>query len=145
MRDIRSYDVFKLADKLALAVYRVTTQFPKEETYGLTSQMRRAALSVPINLVEGSAWSSSRDFGYFVDMALGSCEGVRYEGHVAAELGCLTQTDFRKLDHASEDVAKMLNRLRCLIRDSGPAAGGEGRRAKGVRRLQSANKEAASD
>jgi len=144
MRDIRNYDVFKLADRLALTVYRLTLRFPKEETYGLISQMRRAALSIPVNLVEGAARSGSRDFGYFVDMALGSCEEVRYEAHVAAELGYLNRSDFGELDHAYEDVRKMLNRLRCLIRDAEPAVRSDRRKAKGDRRLSNAGKEVAS-
>jgi four helix bundle protein len=131
MRDIRSYDVFKLADRLALSVCRTTGRFPKEETYGLTSQFRRAALSVPINLVEGSARSSGRDFGHFVDMALGSCEEARYEAHVAAELGYIGEAEFLKLDRSYEDVRKMLNRLRCLIRDAEPETRSARRRAKG--------------
>jgi four helix bundle protein len=134
MRDIRNYDVFKLADKLALTVYRITVAFPNEERYGLVSQMRRAALSIPINLVEGAARSSARDFAHFVDIALGSCEEVRYEAHVASELGYMKPADCRQLDSAYEDVSKMLNRLRCMIRDSDPPARSERRKAKSERR-----------
>jgi four helix bundle protein len=142
MRDIRNYDVFKLADKLALTVYRLTVSFPNEERYGLVSQMRRAALSIPINLVEGAARSSARDFAHFVDIALGSCEEVRYEAHVATELGYMKLADCRRLDSAYEDVSKMLNRLRCLIRDSEPRTGGEKRKAKSERRSAGVDKEA---
>ena len=137
MRDIRNYDVFKLADRLALTVYRLTVTFPNEERYGLASQMRRAALSVPINLVEGAARSGARDFAHFVDIALGSCEEVRYEAHVASELGYMKPADCRQLDSAYEDVSKMLNRLRCLIRDSDPPARGDRRKARGERRVES--------
>jgi four helix bundle protein len=131
-----------LADKLALTVYRITVAFPNEEKYGLVSQMRRAALSIPINLVEGAARSSGRDFAHFVDMALGSCEEVRYEAHVASELGYMKAADCRQLDSAYEDVSKMLNRLRCLIRDSDPRSGGERRKAKSERRAAAINEEA---
>jgi len=142
MRDIRNYDVFKLADKLALTVYRLTVSFPNDERYGLVSQMRRAALSIPTNLVEGAARSSARDFAHFVDIALGSCEEVRYEAHVASELGYMKVADCRQLDSAYEDVSKMLNRLRCLIRDSGPLARSERRKAKSEGRSVGTNEEA---
>jgi len=142
MRDIRNYDVFKLADRLALTVYRLTVTFPNEERYGLASQMRRAALSVPINLVEGAARSGARDFAHFVDIALGSCEEVRYEAHVASELGYMKPADCRQLDSAYEDVSKMLNRLRCTIRDSDPPARSERRKAKSERRSAGTDKEA---
>jgi four helix bundle protein len=57
MRDIRKYEVFQLADRLVIDVCRLTSGFPKTETYGLTDQMRRAAASIPMNLTEGSARS----------------------------------------------------------------------------------------
>jgi four helix bundle protein len=58
MRDVREYEVFQLADQLALDVYRVTARFPKSEMFGLTGQMRRAAASIPMNLAEGAAAGS---------------------------------------------------------------------------------------
>ncbi|MBM3331335.1 four helix bundle protein [candidate division WOR-3 bacterium] len=144
MRDIRNYDVFRLADRLALMVYRITVSFPSEEKYGLVSQMRRAALSIPINLAEGAARSGARDFAHFVDMALGSCEEVRCEAHVASELGYMRTADCRQLDSSYEDVSKMLNKLRCKIRNSDPRSGGERRKAEGERR-STASKEEASN
>ncbi len=109
MRDVRDDDVFKLSDELALEVYRLTVRFPKEEVYALSSQMRRAALSIPMNLVEGAARTSGRDFAHFVDIAAGSCEEVRYQVHIAEELGYMKREDCRRMDREYEDVLKMLN------------------------------------
>jgi four helix bundle protein len=79
MRDVKKYDVFQLADRLVIEVYRITAKFPREETYGLTSQLRRAASSIPMNLVEGAARSGEKEFSQFVNIAVGSCEEVRYQ------------------------------------------------------------------
>jgi four helix bundle protein len=131
VRAIRQYDVFRLADSLVILVYRATRRFPREETFGLAAQMRRAALSVPLNLVEGAARASGRDFAHFVDMALGSCEEVRYQVQVACQLGYMEASECRKLDGRYENVAKMLNRLRGLIRGSERRPLGGRRTARG--------------
>jgi four helix bundle protein len=111
MRDVRKYEVFRLADKLVLEVYRHTSEFPKSELFGLTSQMRRAAASVPMNLAEGSARSGAKEFAQFINIAAGSCEEVRYQLHLAAALGYISKADQERLDGEYEVVKKMLAKL----------------------------------
>jgi hypothetical protein len=72
MKSVEELDVFKLAHQLALETYRITKGFPKEETFSLVDQMRRAAASVGMNLVEGSRRLSSKEYRQFVGVALGS-------------------------------------------------------------------------
>ena len=72
MRDHRKLRAFELADEVALMIYRITKQFPKDEMYGLTSQMRRAAVSVPSNIVEGCARESQTEYRRFMEIAFGS-------------------------------------------------------------------------
>jgi len=93
MRDARRYKVFDAADRLVLDVYRVTSRFPREEAFGLTAQMRRAAASIPMNLAEGAARSGAREFGQFVNIAIGSCEEIRYQLRLAAALGLPTREE----------------------------------------------------
>lgn len=115
IRDVTKYDVFEQSDQLVLAVCRLTGQFPKSETFGLVAQMRRAAYSIPMNLAEGAARTSHREFARFVDMALGSCEEVRYQLHLAGALGYGRSADLAKMQEQYEDVKRMLANLRSAV------------------------------
>ena len=79
MRDHSKLRAFELADDLALQVYRETKGFPKQEQFGLTSQMRRAAVSVPSNIVEGCARHTETEYLHFLDWSQGSLTEVRGE------------------------------------------------------------------
>ncbi len=89
MRDHRNLRAFQLADELALLIYRETASFPKEELFGLTSQIRRAAVSVASNIAEGCGRSSDVDFLRFLDMANGSLRELQYQISLAQRLGYL--------------------------------------------------------
>jgi four helix bundle protein len=79
MKSVEQLDVFKLAHELALKIYRITIRFPREENLSLVSQMRRAASSVGMNLVEGSMRLSKREYRQFVGIARGSAAEVSYQ------------------------------------------------------------------
>ena len=86
MRDHTQLRAFELADQVALFTYRATRGFPKEEIYGLTSQMRRAAVSVPSNIVEGCARESQADYSRFLEIAFGSLRELIYQFSLAVRL-----------------------------------------------------------
>ena len=79
MRDPHKLKAFELADKLALQIYQETRPFPKEELFGLVSQMRRAAVSVPSNIAEGCGRSSEKEYLHFLSIAYGSLKELEYQ------------------------------------------------------------------
>ena len=87
MRDHTKLRAFELADEVALLVYRITARFPKNEIYGLTSQMRRAAVSIPSNIVEGCARESQADYLRFLNVAFGSLRELHYQLSLSKRLG----------------------------------------------------------
>lgn len=111
MRDHTKLRAFGLADQLALMVYECTREFPKEELFGMTSQMRRAAVSVPSNIVEGAARSSEKDFVRFLEIAYGSLRELEYQVSLSSRLGFLNGEASRKLQGLSTETAKVLNGL----------------------------------
>ena len=87
MKTHEDLDAWKRAMALAKAVYMTTAAWPSEEKFGLTSQIRRAAVSVPSNVAEGSARGSDKDFAHFLDIALGSLAEVETQLLLAKEIG----------------------------------------------------------
>ncbi len=111
MRDHKKLRAFELADTLAVEVYRITANFPTEERYGLSAQMRRAAVSVASNIVEGCARHTERDYLHFLDMAYGSACEIGYQISLAHRLGFLDHEAHRRLSTACEETCRVLNGL----------------------------------
>lgn len=111
MRDHTKLRAFELADQLVLLVYRHTGNFPREEQFGLTSQLRRAAVSIASNIVEGCARQSSADYIRFLEIAYGSAREVEYQVSVAHRLNFLSDENHRVLAAAATETSKVLNGL----------------------------------
>jgi four helix bundle protein len=111
MRDHRKLRAFELADQLALAVYQTTKTFPKDEIFGMTAQMRRAAVSVPSNIVEGCARNSNADFLRFLDIAFGSGRELEYQLSLATRLGYIDPGESQQLDAIVNELMKVLGGL----------------------------------
>jgi four helix bundle protein len=110
-RDHRKLRVFHDAHALAVAIYKHTKDFPKEEWYGMRSQMRRAATSIPTNLVEGSARRTTADYLRFLHIALGSTCELNYLAGLAGELELLRPSASKLLLAESDRVIRQLQRL----------------------------------
>ena len=111
-RDHRKLEAFQLADHLAVLVYRRTTDFPHGERYGLLSQIRRAAVSVPTNIVEGCARASQADYLRFLDIAFASCRELLYLIDLSRRLDLLDERACREVVKIGDQVAGKLVGLR---------------------------------
>lgn len=110
-RDHRKLRVFERADGLVVDVYRSTSSFPMEERFGLQSQIRRATVSVPTNIVEGCARKSMKDYLHFMNIALSSASEVRYLLQLSQRLGFLVDTDAAGLGRRFEGLIRSLHNL----------------------------------
>lgn len=111
MQDFRKLQVWEKAHLLVLAVYPATARFPASERFGLQNQLRRAAVSIPSNLAEGCGRDGDRDFGRFVQMAMGSACELDYQLLLAHELGMLEATAYADLNSKVTEVKRMLSSL----------------------------------
>ena len=111
MRDHNNLRAFVLADQLALLAYRLTQRFPREEQFGLTSQMRRAAVSVASNIVEGCARKTQADYLRFLDMAFGSLRELQYQSSLAHRLGMGEDQEHAAFDAQCVEKSKVLAAL----------------------------------
>jgi four helix bundle protein len=110
-RDHRKLWVYQASNALALRIYKTTQAFPVEERYGLQSQLRRAAVSVPSNIAEGSARRSTAEYCRFIDIAAGSMSEARHLIQFGAWLGYVAAADARSLDDEAARIAAGLQKL----------------------------------
>ena len=108
MRDFKKIRVYQKAEALILVVYKVTKDFPKEEIYGLTSQLRRAVVSIACNIAEGASRQHQKDYLHFLYIARGSLAEVKCLTGVSCELGYLSKTDHQQMEALLEEASKML-------------------------------------
>jgi four helix bundle protein len=111
MRDHRKLRAFELADEIALLIYQVTKDFPREEIYGLTSQMRRAAVSVPSNIVEGCARESQAEYRNFLNIAFASLRELHYQFSLAKRLGYIQLGNIINHESKIVETEKVLGAL----------------------------------
>lgn len=94
MRDFKKYDIWKLSHALTLKIYNITKSYPKEEIYGIISQIRRASSSIPTNISEGCGRDSDLEFNRFLTIALGSASEVEYLIILSKDLNFIDENSF---------------------------------------------------
>jgi four helix bundle protein len=108
VKDFHGLEVWKKAHQLTLDIYLATRSFPREEIYGLTSQIRRACVSIPTNIAEGCGRSGDAELARFCDIAMGSASEVEYLLLSSTDLGFLTKSVFEKLNNDLVVIKRML-------------------------------------
>ena len=122
MRDYSKIEAWKLADDLAVAVYQATQSFPREEIYGITSQLRRASYSVPANIAEGSSRESKKDYLHFLYISRGSLSETQYFVHLSRRLAYLPDTDAdRLMEQTRQTFACLHGLIKAVEREAGTA------------------------
>lgn len=111
MRDFRKLKVWEKAHELSLAIYRATSTFPGQESFGLTSQLRRAAVSVPANITEGCGRSGEPELARFLRIALGSASELEYHIILSTDLDYFSKSSSHHLIKQVTDVKRMLTSL----------------------------------
>jgi len=112
MFNFEKLDVWQAAIEFADLIYQLTNAFPSEERFGLTNQMRRAAISVSSNIAEGSSRGSHSDFSRFVEIATGSLFEVVSQATVSRHQGLIDESAYKRIYAAAETQSRMLSGLR---------------------------------
>ncbi len=118
IRSYRDLEVWQWSMDVVTAVYRLTESFPTQEVFGLTSQMRRSAVSIPSNISEGSRRGSRRDFRQFVLIAYASGAELETQLEISTRLGYATEPEQSAIAQKHESVMKMLNMLARSLSDN---------------------------
>ena len=111
LRDFKKFQVWHKSHALAVAVYKLTSSFPKDEMYGMTSQIRRASASIPANIAEGCGRGGEVEFARFLTIASGSASELEYHLLLCRDIGLLQSADYDRLDAEICEVKKMLSTL----------------------------------
>jgi four helix bundle protein len=121
MRPHQKLEAWIKALELVLEVYKGTEHFPREERYGLTGQIRRAAVSIPANIAEGAGRHSQKEFAHFLSNSQGSASELETELIIAHRLGYLTEAGFQKLTGQLERIGRLITGLTRHVRDQAQA------------------------
>jgi four helix bundle protein len=108
MKDFRKQKFWLKSHQLTLDTYKATSNFPREELYGLTNQIRRTCASIPANIAEGCGRSSEADFSRFLQIAMGSATELEYHLLLSHDLGILNDIDYENLSRETIEVKQML-------------------------------------
>ena len=116
MRSYQDLIAYQKAYQLSLGIYRCTKSFPKEELFGIVSQMRRCAVSIPCNISEGYSRNHRKEYLQFLNIAIGSCGEFETLLSLSKDLAYLSNKDFEALYDAREEVSKLLWKLAASLR-----------------------------
>jgi four helix bundle protein len=115
MHRFKELEIWKKSRFFCSKIYKVTSSFPNEEKFGLTNQLRRASVSVPSNIAEGSSRQSNKDFARFLEIAIGSAYEIETQILISSDLGFINSEDLIELTNMLEEIIKMTSRFRATL------------------------------
>jgi len=116
MHRFKELEIWKKSRKFCSEIYSVTADFPTDEKFGLTNQLRRASVSIPSNIAEGSSRNSQKDFSRFLEIAIGSAYEIETQLLIASDLGFLKENNLKNLITNIEEIIKMTSRFRATLK-----------------------------
>ncbi|OMQ11754.1 four helix bundle protein [[Flexibacter] sp. ATCC 35103] len=115
MHQFKELLIWKKSRLFCSKIYSVTSTFPSEEKFGITNQLRRASVSIPSNIAEGSSRKSNKDFARFLEIAIGSAYEVETQLLISSDLGFINEEKTSELIHMLEEITKMTSRFRATL------------------------------
>ena len=115
MHRYKELNVWKRSREFCSSIYSITTKFPQDEKFGLTSQLRRAAISIPSNIAEGASRSSKKDFARFLEISIGSSYEIETQLLIATDLKYISKENSLELSQTIVSIIKMLSKLRSSL------------------------------
>jgi len=116
MHRFKELEIWKKSRKFCSEIYCATADFPVDEKFGLTNQLRRASVSIPSNIAEGSSRNSQKDFSRFLEIAIGSAYEIETQLLIASDLGFLKDENLNSLINNIEEIIKMTSRFRATLK-----------------------------
>lgn len=115
MHQFKELLIWKKSRLFSSKIYSATANFPNEEKFGITNQLRRAAVSIPSNIAEGSSRNSNKDFARFLEIAIGSAYEVETQLLISSDLGFINEESTIELTNMLEEIIKMTSRFRATL------------------------------
>lgn len=116
MHRFKELEIWKRSRLFCSKIYNLTSSFPESEKFGLTNQLRRASVSIPSNIAEGSSRASNKDFSRFLEITLGSCYEIETQLFIASDLKFISRTDLENLSEELQEIIKMISRFKSTLK-----------------------------
>lgn len=115
MHKFKELQIWKRSRLFCSEIYAVTVNFPDSEKFGITNQLRRASVSIPSNIAEGSSRKSNKDFSRFLEITLGSAYEIETQLLIAYDLGFIEENELHKLSNELEEIIKMISKFKSKL------------------------------
>ena len=116
MHRFKQLEIWKRSRIFCASIYSITVHFPDSEKFGLTNQLRRASVSIPSNIAEGSSRKSNKDFARFLEIALGSCYEIETQLLIAFDLKFISQKELDNITSELSEITKMISKFKSTLK-----------------------------